>query len=416
MNETAQRLAAMGEKTKVLLVDDRPENLLALEGVLKPLGQEMVCVSSGEEALGALLDDEFAVILMDVRMPGMDGFETAARIKHRERTRHVPIIFLTAVNDDLDTALRGYSEGAVDYITKPFNPSMLRSKVAVFVELHLKTRMLREQTRLLQESNTDLAALAEAADKASRAKSAFLNMVGHELRTPLTVVSGYAAMLRAGDFGDVDERMMRPLTVLEEKADELAELVETLLSAAQIESGSVPESAEPLEVAEVVTAAVDRARGRAQLVKAEIVVGAIPSHLRVEFDRGHIGRVLDNLINNALAYGGENPWVRISVSEDRDHAVIAVEDHGDGIPVEMHERVFERFVRGSQPGAGPPGSGLGLYVCRELLERRGATLELTSSVPGEGSCFTVRLPLLLPQPARVAVLNQRRRESRSLTG
>ncbi len=140
----------MTGKARILLVDDRPENLLALEAILSSLDQTLVRASSGEDALKALLADDFAVILLDVQMPGMDGFETASHIKRRERTRDIPIIFLTAINREPQHAFRGYSAGAVDYLAKPFDPWVLRAKVAVFVELYLTNRQLREQAELLR--------------------------------------------------------------------------------------------------------------------------------------------------------------------------------------------------------------------------------------------------------------------------
>lgn len=140
----------MVHKAKILLVDDRPENLLALEAILSALDQTLVRASSGEEALKALLTDDFAVILLDVQMPGMDGFETAAHIKRRERTRDIPIIFLTAINHGPHHTFRGYAAGAVDYISKPFDPWVLRAKVSVFVELYMKNCQLREQAALLR--------------------------------------------------------------------------------------------------------------------------------------------------------------------------------------------------------------------------------------------------------------------------
>ncbi|MEY9848549.1 two-component system response regulator [Streptacidiphilus sp. MAP5-3] len=140
----------MVQKAKILLVDDRPENLLALEAILSALDQTLVRASSGEEALKALLNDDFAVILLDVQMPGMDGFETAAHIKRRERTRDIPIIFLTAINHGPHHTFRGYAAGAVDYISKPFDPWVLRAKVSVFVELYMKNCQLKEQAALLR--------------------------------------------------------------------------------------------------------------------------------------------------------------------------------------------------------------------------------------------------------------------------
>ncbi|WP_242902504.1 response regulator [Actinomadura terrae] len=141
----------MDDKAKILLVDDREENLIALEAILSSLDQDLVRARSGEEALKALLTDEYAVILLDVVMPGMDGFETARDIKRRKKTRDLPIIFLTAVNSDPDYAFRGYAAGAVDFISKPFDPWVLRAKVSVFVELHNKNKQLRDQTALLRE-------------------------------------------------------------------------------------------------------------------------------------------------------------------------------------------------------------------------------------------------------------------------
>ena len=147
----------MTGKARILLVDDRPENLLALEAILSSLDQTLVRAASGEEALKALLSEEFAVILLDVQMPGMDGFETASHIKRRERTRDIPIIFLTAINREPQHAFRGYSAGAVDYLSKPFDPWVLRAKVAVFVELYLKNRQLLEQAELLRGQLADSA-------------------------------------------------------------------------------------------------------------------------------------------------------------------------------------------------------------------------------------------------------------------
>jgi PAS domain S-box-containing protein len=149
---TPRSVLAMRDQVEILIVDDRPENLLALEAILEPLGQRIVSAHSGEEALRMLLTHDFAVILLDVQMPGMNGFETAQLIKSRERTRYIPIIFLTAISKEEDYVFRGYQVGAVDYISKPFQPDVLRAKVAVFVDLYLKQKRLGEQESLLRES------------------------------------------------------------------------------------------------------------------------------------------------------------------------------------------------------------------------------------------------------------------------
>jgi len=157
----------VSEVAKALLVDDRRENLMALEAILQGMPVQSVAVESGEAALKQLLVDDFAVILLDAQMPEMDGFETASHIKRRERTRHVPIIFLTAADRDAQLALRGYSVGAVDYLTKPFDPWVLRAKVSVFVELWVKTRQLSAQSELVRERDAQWRTLTEAVDEAT---------------------------------------------------------------------------------------------------------------------------------------------------------------------------------------------------------------------------------------------------------
>src|SRR5882757_4229822 len=187
--------AAMVQKAKILLVDDRPENLLALEAILSALDQTLVRASSGEEALKALLTDDFAVILLDVQMPGMDGFETAAHIKRRERTRDIPIIFLTAINHGPHHTFRGYAAGAVDYISKPFDPWVLRAKVSVFVDLYLKERQLR----VVSDLSSLLSAIEEAAAGLAGLPAALASgvLTDTALTDGLTRLDGAIATLRS---------------------------------------------------------------------------------------------------------------------------------------------------------------------------------------------------------------------------
>jgi signal transduction histidine kinase len=375
-------------RANILAVDDHAENLAALVEVLAPLGHNLLTAESGEEALKCLLRNECAVILLDVRMPGMDGFETAAQIKARARTRHIPIIFLTALETDPYHALRGYSEGGVDYIAKPYDPWMLRSKVAVFVELDIKNRLLREQAEALARSNRRLTTLAAEAEAANRSKSAFLNMAGHELRTPLAVIIGYMALLLEGAYGTTPEAFNLPLDYIQEKATELADLVESILEAARIEADVLPVQTEAVDLGDLAAAAVARAHPRASLLGGSIVFHSSSEPVPVIADPQHMGRVLDNLINNALTYGGAGPEVRVAVASGESPHV-TVEDEGVGVPAGLEEKIFERFVRGREPGSGPIGTGLGLYICRDLARRNGADVVLEHSGPGEGSRFAL---------------------------
>jgi CheY-like chemotaxis protein len=203
---------------RILLVDDRTENLIALEAILSSLDHELVRARSGEEALKALLTSEFAVILLDASMPGMDGFETATRIKRRERTRDIPILFLTAHNDEPQQAFRGYEVGAVDYLTKPFDPWILRAKVSVFVELYLKNRQLKEQATLLRQQLTGLG------DASGRSGA---DLVG-ELSDRLTAVEEQVAVLAAQASAQPDSATQTAVAELARRTSHLREAVTAL--------------------------------------------------------------------------------------------------------------------------------------------------------------------------------------------
>ena len=247
------------------------------------------------------------------------------------------------------------------------------------------------------------AQLFDDAQQASIAKSEFLRMAAHELRTPAGVLRGYLSMLRDGSLGPSPRGWERPLDVVDAKATELTGLIDDLLLAASMEGGSVPVHPSIIDLREAVHAALARAEGRATLLGAEVVEAVPDEPVAVEADPEHLGRILDNLVNNALTYSARKPWVRLAVPGDGEPQVV-VEDHGVGIDPALAERVFERFYRINDPSLGyPPGTGLGLYISRDLAQRAGGSLELEHSVPGEGSRF--RLNLRAPENARQGVLS-----------
>ena len=220
----------MAEKAKILLVDDRAENIVALEAILGSLGQTLVQARSGDAALKALLSDEFAVILLDVLMPGMDGFETAAHIKRRPKTRDVPIIFLTARNAEPDYAFRSYTAGAVDYIAKPFDPWVLRAKVSVFVDLYTKNRQLRDQATMLREQLGDslAAAQAEQAARAERAERAGAEPVLAELSARLAAVEDMVTVLSGQTEAGPDPAIAESVHQLEHRVARLRGVFDAL--------------------------------------------------------------------------------------------------------------------------------------------------------------------------------------------
>ena len=222
----------MAEKAKILLVDDRAENLVALEAILGSLNQTLVAARSGDAALKALLSDEFAVILLDVLMPGMDGFETAALIKRRPKTRDVPIIFLTALNAEPDYAFRSYSAGAVDYIAKPFDPWVLRAKVSVFVDLYTKNQQLREQATMLRAQLGDSLAAAQAQRaeqaRAEREERAGAEPVLAELSARLAAVEDMVTVLSGRAEAGPDPAMVESVHQLEHRVARLRGVFDAL--------------------------------------------------------------------------------------------------------------------------------------------------------------------------------------------
>src|SRR5713226_1956843 len=221
------------DTVKILLVDDQPENLFSLEAVLDTPGLELVKANSGADALKHVLNDEFAVILLDVKMPGMDGFETASLIRGRERSRHTPIIFLTAYKSE-EELFQGYYAGAVDYLFKPIVPDVLRSKVAVFVDLYKKTQLLKRNAETLEGKNKELERLYATVKQLDELKTNFFANASHELRTPLALVLGPLERLRAET--SLTEPQLRNLELVERNSRLLLKHVNDLLDIAKLDA------------------------------------------------------------------------------------------------------------------------------------------------------------------------------------
>jgi signal transduction histidine kinase len=360
---------------KILLVDDRAENLSALEALMGDLKATTVRAASGPEALERLLEDDYALILMDVLMPGMDGFETATLVHRRRRSRSTPIVFLTAHGVDPASILRGYKAGAVDYLQKPIVPEILRAKVAIFLELYQKSELLRRQAASLASLNAEL--------------EAFSGSVSHDLKAPLRAMRAWTQIVLEECSGKVlDEEGQTKLRRVLEAGDRMDGLIGSLLSYAKISRADI--TVERLDLTSVVRDALDPLKAELDHRHAELRVeeplGCVMGH------RSSLSQAINNLISNAIKFirAGQNPMVLVRSELRHGRRRLWVEDNGIGIGESDRERIFRPFERlhGQKEYA---GHGIGLAIVQRAAERQGGSVGLESE-PGKGSRFWIELP------------------------
>ncbi|HEX7639347.1 MAG TPA: hybrid sensor histidine kinase/response regulator [Burkholderiaceae bacterium] len=391
---------------KLLIVDDLPENLLALEASIRDDGHSVFQARSGEEALSLLLEHEFALAILDVQMPGMNGFELAELIRGMARTRHLPIVFVSAAGKDLDYAFQGYENGAVDFLHKPLDAYAVRSKVRVFVDLYRQRTELRRQLAALEESRRlQQALVAELQEaqvdlrRAVKTRDEFMSMVVHELRTPLSVLAMEVRVrqhqLAAGNAGFFSqENLARMLERDQRQVRSLTRLIDDMLDVSQIRHGKLSIRRGRCDLPAMLRRVVAEVQG--QRGDVPVTLETDGSEIFGEWDEFRLEQVVVNLLNNALRYGAGKP-VRVELRQMPGAAEIRVVDQGIGIAPEDRARIFEQFVRvGERTRA--PGLGLGLYITRQLVEAHGGTISV-DSVPGEGATFTVALPTTGPDRA-----------------
>jgi signal transduction histidine kinase len=364
---------------RILLVDDRPDNLLALRAVLEPLGHELVEAGSGEEALRHLLAGEFALIVLDVQMPVLDGFETARLIRGRERTRYVPIIFLTAISGQPEHYLRGYQSGAVDYVYKPFEPEILRAKVSVFVELWMRGTTIEAQreelvVRLaeLDEAHAGLAAQAVELERSNAALERFAEVVGFELREPLHTVAGLLDLLDDRHTGTLSDEGRTLLARALAGTDRARSIVGSLLDYARASTGELHRDRFPL--AEALAEAEAEAGPQLAEAKAEVAADGLPV---VSGDRSQLVQLLAQLLDNAARFRGATaPVVTLSAEQVAGGVRVTVADNGPGVAETDLPRLFTAFARASRAAAAGSGhgAGLGLALCRRIVERHGGMI------------------------------------------
>lgn len=366
-----------------LLVDDLAENLVALEALLAREDIVILKARSGEEALELLLQHEVALALLDVQMPEMDGFELAEFMRGNERTRHIPIIFVTAGTADAQRRFRGYEAGAVDFIQKPIEADILRSKAAVFFDLH-------RQRQLVAAQRDELEAASHALVLADQRKDQFLAMLAHELFNPVAAIKAGLHLLHKRTDPEaglaIREQMDRQVI-------HLTRLVEDLLDISRISEGKISLQKERVELATIVQSAIEASRINLDAARHVFVANLPEDPVWLEADLVRMAQVVSNLLNNAAKYTPDGGNITLTVTARTGHVQIRVEDDGIGIPIDMQGRIFQIFeqVSGHRDRA-QGGLGIGLALVRQLVELHEGTIEVASDGPGTGSTFTIRLP------------------------
>jgi len=395
------------DKVNILLVDDQPGKLLSYEAILADLGENLIKASSGREALELLLKNDITVVLIDVSMPELDGFELAEIIRGHPRYQKTAIIFVSAVHLTDSDRLMGYERGAVDYVSVPIVPELLRAKVSVFAELYRKRREAEELTRDLEQRVTErtaaletaIARQTELADQlriADRRKDEFLALLAHELRNPLAPLRNAINILQLKESDDPDVLWCQG--VIERQSVQLTRLVDDLLDVSRITLGKIKLRLQPLELASVVARAVETSRPLIDAHRHELIVTLPDGPIRVEGDRARLTQVIANLLNNAAKYQNDGGTIALTVEREAAAAVITVRDRGIGISTDMLQEIFELFTQGERTlDRAQGGLGIGLSLVKTVVELHGGCVSAASEGPGRGSEFALRLPCLLQE-------------------
>lgn len=376
--------ATTPEPVYFLLVDDLDENLLSLDALLRRDDLVLLKARNGAQALELLLKHDVALALLDVQMPDMNGFELAELMRGTERTKRVPIIFLTAGSGDTSRRFRGYEAGAVDFLQKPIEPDVLRSKANVFFELRRQQRLLELQRDRLEE--------------ADRRKDEFIATLAHELRNPLAPICNGLQILNlapnVAEAANIRAMMDRQLT-------HLVRLIDDLLDVSRVSQGKIDLRKEPVTAQTAVQTAIETARPLIEERKHSLTLTQPEDSLWIEADPTRLAQIVSNLLNNAAKYTPEGGAIELAVRQDGQDVIIAVTDTGLGIHEQMLPRVFEMFTQVHQKGDVVNGGlGIGLSLVKRLLEMHDGSISAESGGAGQGSRFTVRLPLTAKRPAQ----------------
>ncbi|WP_421941751.1 sensor histidine kinase [Pedobacter sp.] len=366
----------------ILIVDDRPENLISLQKVLQAHNFEVDTASSGEEALKKVLKNNYVLIILDVQMPDMDGFEVAEAISGFSKAKDTAIIFLSAVNTELKFITKGYLSGGLDYITKPVDINVLLLKIKTFYRIYEQSRKLNEvQEKLLEE--------IEFRKQAEHKKDEFISIASHELKTPLTSVKGYIQLLQRSLNKDDKTMAVNHLEKASIQLEKLNDLIVDLLDISKIESGKMKFNMQHFCADNMVNNAIEML----QQSNPNFTINKLGKTTEMIFgDEMRLEQVVINFITNAIKYAPGTNQVNITINIKDGKLYLAVKDFGIGISKEQQLRIFEKFYRVEENSNRFNGLGIGLYICSEIIHRHGGTIGV-NSVPDEGSEFYFIIPI-----------------------
>ncbi len=373
----------MTTAVKFLLVDDLPENLLSLEALLQRDDLTLLKARSGDEALELLLQHDVALALIDVQMPGLNGFELAELMRGNERTRRVPIIFVTAGTHTAERRFQGYEAGAVDFIQKPIEPDILRSKAGIFAELYRQRGMLAEQRDLLEEQTRAL----QLADKR---KNEFIGVLVHELRNPLAALNGGLKLLSRKPDEATTEQIHG---LMHQQMGHIIRLVDDLLDVSRITQGKINLAKSEFDLKDAVSAALEMTRQVVEEREHALIFRAPDQPCTIFADNVRLTQCVSNLVNNAAKYTPIGGQIEVALEAREDAYRISVTDNGLGLTPEGSAAIFQMFEQvEDHRGHAHGGLGIGLALVKQLMELHGGDVTVWSDGPGLGCVFTLRLP------------------------
>jgi len=388
-------------QAKLLIVDDLPENLLALEALIKREDRAVYKALSADEALSLLLQHEFALAILDVQMPGMNGFELAEMMRGTEKTKNIPIVFVSAAGREMNYAFKGYESGAVDFLHKPLDIHAVKSKVNVFVDLYRQRKAVKQQVEALEQSRREQEVLLAQLqvtqgelEHAVRMRDDFMSIVSHEVRTPLNgliLETQLRKMHLARDNAAAFtlDKMKAMVERDERQIQSLIRLIEDMLDVSRIRTGKLSIRPGQFDLSRVVSTLVETFAPQISAAQSSVNLSA-DSPVVGLWDEFRIEQVVSNLLTNALRYGAKSP-IDVSVYVEGENAIVEVRDQGIGISEENQQRIFQQFERVSAKHA-VAGLGLGLFISEQIVAAHGGKITVQSAL-GEGAVFRVSLPL-----------------------